>query len=95
MEALEYNFLDGTYKFITMSRSVYTIIIKNSQVFLNRKRDELRGKELRMDSENIEVLNPFRIEVGQPAILALQPLDPKAVFTTRITSPVVKISQEN
>ena len=95
MEALEYNFPDGTYKFITMSRSVYTIIIKNSQVFLNRKRDELRGKELRMDSENIEVLNPFRIEVGQPAILALQTLDPKAAFTTRITSPVVKISQEN
>ena len=95
MEALEYNFPDGTYTFITMTRSVYKIIIKDSKVFLNRHRDELRGRQLRMDTENIEVLNQFRIEVGQPAILALQPRDSEAAFTTRITSPVVKISQED
>jgi len=94
MQKLESNFPEGTYTFTTMSRSIYRITISDSKVVLNRTRDNIRGRELRKDSEDIEVLNDFKIEVGKSAVLTLQPLNPAATFTTRITTPVVKISKE-
>lgn len=49
--------------------------------------------DLRQDNQWVELVGPPEIVEGFPMMLMLSPLDPKATFTLRATTPVISIEE--
>lgn len=63
-------------------------VIDNEALTVTRERST---HELRRDNEPLRLFGPVEVHLGQPMVMVLEPLDPAADTTLRITSPVTCI----
>lgn len=94
MHVLNSNSDFGTYLLFTLSGSTYEIFITRTEASLKRFPKNNTGRVLRRDSKAIRIINHFNIVVGRPVEFTLEPLDPNAKFTTRITTRVLEIKRK-
>lgn len=74
------------WRITTATGSIYEF----DGAWVTRLRPDLTGV-LRNDGSRIKLLAPVTPEFGHPMILPLEPLDPLADVTVRVTSPVTNI----